>query len=359
MGMRMGTYRKFVWSLLVLLLLFIGINLLIWKCYTEKVLASTNGGDLARLGYVSWVKIPRDNITDLPRQHIEQEDYAGQPIDMMTYGDSFSNGGGGGKNRYYQDYIASINSFNVLNVEPFMDPDFMTTVAIMYNNGYLDSIHPKYFLLSSSEKQCIERFVRDVDFSKNMSMPELLQHKRMGFKAATRVSAYANALGFMNSGNYKFLLNSILYRYSSNAYYSKVFMANLTTPFFDNSCPNKLLYYKDDVTTIFRLNTGAVNKINDNMNKVADLLMKKGIKLYFMPCVDKYDLYSDYIVGNKFPKNMFFEELRKLPRRYVLIDTKQILAEELRKGEKDVFYADDTHWTWKASRKIFETVRFP
>jgi hypothetical protein len=50
--------------------------------------------------------------------------------------------------------------------------------------------------------------------------------------------------------------------------------------------------------------------------------------------------------------------LRPLPRRYTLIDTKAILAEELRKGVKDVYYADDTHWSWKASEAIFKVVTF-
>lgn len=77
-----------------------------------------------------------------------------------------------------------------------------------------------------------------------------------------------------------------------------------------------------------------------------------------MPCVDKYNLYSNYIINNPYPRSIFFEELRKLPKRYHLIDTKAILTEEVRKGEKDVFYADDTHWSWKASKKVFETIKF-
>jgi hypothetical protein len=78
-----------------------------------------------------------------------------------------------------------------------------------------------------------------------------------------------------------------------------------------------------------------------------------------MPVVDKYDLYSDDIVRNPYPKNPFFDELRKLPKRYTLIDTKAILEPMVKAGVKDVFYPDDSHWTCKASKKVFETVRFP
>ncbi|MBK5276386.1 MAG: hypothetical protein JJE30_15255 [Desulfuromonadales bacterium] len=105
-------------------------------------------------------------------------------------------------------------------------------------------------------------------------------------------------------------------------------------------------------------NRKALERINANINQVAELLAKRGIRLYFMPCVDKYDLYSPFIVNNKKPRNEFFETFRQLPKRYTFVDTKQILAAQLKEGVQDVFYPDDTHWSWKASQRVFETVRF-
>jgi hypothetical protein len=40
------------------------------------------------------------------------------------------------------------------------------------------------------------------------------------------------------------------------------------------------------------------------------------------------------------------------------IDTKTLLREELERGEKDIFYADDTHSSWKASVKIVDNIEF-
>ena len=77
-----------------------------------------------------------------------------------------------------------------------------------------------------------------------------------------------------------------------------------------------------------------------------------------MPVVDKYNLYSKYIVSNIYPQSIFFEELRKLPKEYNLIDTKAILAQEIEKSKKDIFYVDDTHWNYKASEVIFNIVNF-
>jgi hypothetical protein len=120
----------------------------------------------------------------------------------------------------------------------------------------------------------------------------------------------------------------------------------------------KLLFYDHDIAKIANSNDRTISSLNGNLNTLAEILKSKNMQLYFMPVVDKYDLYADYIVDNRYPKSIFFEKLRTLPKKYTLIDTKKILAQEVSKGEKDIFYADDTHWSWKASKKIFEEVRF-
>jgi len=41
----------------------------------------------------------------------------------------------------------------------------------------------------------------------------------------------------------------------------------------------------------------------------------------------------------------------------LFIDTKEILARTLENNELGIFHQDDTHWTWKASKAIFSTIR--
>jgi hypothetical protein len=53
---------------------------------------------------------------------------------------------------------------------------------------------------------------------------------------------------------------------------------------------------------------------------------------------------------------LFFELLRPQLKEYRFIDTKKLLVEEVNKGEKDVYYSDDTHWSWKAAKKIAENM---
>lgn len=121
---------------------------------------------------------------------------------------------------------------------------------------------------------------------------------------------------------------------------------------------DNLLYAKHDVVIISSGDRKALEQINVNLNQTAEILSKRGISLYFMPCVDKYDLYRPFIVNNNQPKNNFFETFRQLPKQYTFVDTKQILSAQLGKGVQDVFYPDDTHWSWKASQRIFENVKF-
>jgi hypothetical protein len=350
----MQSYKKFFIYIVVLLLVFVLFNALIWKKFTENMLSGKKyqGGDLARMGYIHDSKDLRKNVCDLPVRHLELSEYAGQKIDVLTMGDSFSNGGAGGRNRYYQDYIATLNNFTVLNLVPYKAIDNISALSIYANNGYLDKIKPKYIILESSEKICIENLTHTVDFATAIPITEMDKQKRLEYNGTLP------EVSLINEGNFKFLLYTVLYNFSDHAFLSKVYMKELTRPFFSVDNANKLLFLRDDIRRIPLATEKSVKVLNDNINTLADKLRAKGIKLYFMLCVDKYDMYSDYIVHNHYPASTLFGQLRKLPKRYEFIDSKAILGEELKKGEKDIFYADDTHWTWKASQKIFETVRF-
>ena len=109
---------------------------------------------------------------------------------------------------------------------------------------------------------------------------------------------------------------------------------------------------------LFRSGQAVAAKINSNLNQLALLLQQRGIKLYFMPVVDKYELYADYILGNRYGRSDFFEQMRTQNKKYSFIDTKYLLGDLLRNGVKDVYYVDDTHWSWKASNAIFTSVKF-
>lgn len=346
------------------LVAFVLIHLAIWKLWTEDLLTGKyDGGDLARLSYCAGSKMRRHNSDDLPRRHVEMQDYAGGPVDVVTIGDSFSQGGGGGLNRYYQDYIATVNTASVLNIAPyedrpdprrFVDPyNPVRTLIILINSGYLDKIRPRYVLLESVQRACGFRLGHELDFSETRALDILEQYYRRRQPAFEKPPAQP----FVNNGNAKFVYHNVLRLFGRQS--GLVRMAELDRPFFSVHNARSLLFVKEDLMFIPTIAGAETNqKINANLNSLSEMLAKKNIRLYFMPIVDKYDLYYDYITRPQNKPSDFFEQMRRLPKRYVLVDTKQILQERLKNGEKDVYFADDTHWSWKAPKAIFENTRF-
>lgn len=356
------THRRYIIIYISLLLCFIALNFVIWKSFTEVLLTKKcDGGDLARMGYAFGTKQCRKAVVDLPVRHIGLKEYDGRKIDVMTIGDSFSIGGGEGRNSYYQDYIATINNCSVLNVYPYPTDDLVaffspiSTLAVLMNSGYLDRIKPRYILIESVVRYCIPRYAKPLDLSKTDSWENI----RSYYAKTTYTLDYLPKIGFINNGNFKFLYTNLLYRFSDDAFGKVTYRKKLSRELFSAREPDLLLFHSEDLTLIPITNAASVAMVNDTFNRLADVLAKKGIRLYFMPVVDKYDLYSAYLVDKRYPKNTFFDELRKLPKRYGFIDTKAILEPMVREGVKDVYFPDDSHWTWKASQKIFETVRFP
>ena len=354
-------FRAFSLFLCVILIGFMLFHLVIWKAFTEDLMTGKNcaGGDLPRLGYIAGVKVCRQNEDSLPRRHIEAADFKGGTVDVITIGDSFSNGGGGGKDRYYQDHLASQHGFTVLNIPQYEDIDKITTLSILNNNGYLDKLKPRFVLLESSEKFCLHDLPDKIDFDRSITDNELNKHETVNYKTIPEEKrSRLFKVDFFSEANIKFIKNLILYNFSDNAYGSTVYKAKLSRPLFSAPDPYLLLYYHADIKGRQKFTALNITRLNNYLNILSDRLKAKGITLFFMPCVDKYNLYSEYILDNHYPKSNFFEVFRELPRRFVFIDTKDILSKELAKGEKDIFYSDDTHWSWKASKTIFEQVQF-
>lgn len=355
------SYRKYCYAALCFFVLFLAFHLVTWLCFTRDLLTDRyDGGDLSRLGYLPGSKHYRKTFVDLPKRHLEMCDYKGQKIDMLTIGDSFSFGGGRGKNPFYQDYIASINNFTVLNATPYPADDLvmgcspLSTLAVLDNSGYLDIIRPRYVLIESLETLTPARFGRPFAWEWTDSLANVIRH----YDGVSGVWSKLPKHSFVNEGNFDFYWRNLMYRFSDSAFGHSVHRFKLRRPLFSVRNDDELLVFQYDIRITPFMTTNKVREINDTMNRIAEVLERKGIRLVFMPVVSKYDLYGDEIVDNPYPKSPFFEKLRPLPKKYQFIDTKAILRQKLNNGEKDIFFADDTHWSWKASQVVFEQVRF-
>lgn len=345
------SYKKFTYYLVCTLAIFAIFNFSIWNFYTKKILTREDNlatGDLTRMGYISGLTHPRENNLDLPIQHFTQPKETIQN-DLLTVGDSFSRGNGWGYNRYYQDYMASKLDWNILNLEQLQKTrNYLETVIALSNSGFLDKYKTKYILIESTQRKTIERFSKIEDYEIKIPLMEIEKF----YNSYTNESFALPAVSIINNGNFKFVLYNLLYHFSDRAFFSNVHKATLKKELFSIGSGKELLYYHLDVTSIKGNTQASIEEVNEHLNRLAQFLKQKNIELIFMPAVSKYDLYSDFIVNNKYPKDPFFDILRPLKKEYIFIDTKAILLEELHKGEKDIFYCDDTHWSYKASNAI-------
>lgn len=354
--------RRFFIILVTCFSSFVLVNFIIWKGWTEVLLSPLyEGGDLTRLGYISGVKKVRNTYEDLPSRHLEMKDYQGSRADMITIGDSFSIGGGEGRNKYYQDYIATINGMSVLNVPSYKFKIMVcggmpvSTLAALYHGGWLDRIRPRYVLIETVERYAIPRLVTHFDLNIQVKQEEFeryYQETTFGGKVINQ------GISFINEGNFKFLYYSLMYQFSEHAFRRLVVKTRLNKPMFSGNKGDLLLFHCDDLQHAPLATRQNIRTANDNLNAMARMLRHKGITLIFMPVVDKLNLYRPFMKNDSYPRSIFFEELRKLPKEYQLIDTKAILSKAIEDGELDLFHQDDTHWSWKASQRIFSTVRF-
>jgi hypothetical protein len=332
--------------------LFLSYHLIIWFLFTSKIFGLDEKhsiGDLARMSYQTDMIYKRKLEYTLPKSFLYKEIYNKQPIDIITIGDSFSHGSPGGKNPYYQDYLASKYNLNVLNIDPIDPYDYFSTVVGLYKSGFLKQSHTKYLIIESVERFFPRRFSQDLNISQYKALSPTISGKTFKVRHLD--------VPIISTANYKLPYYSFLYLFKDNAK-KDVYKFELSKNLFTHNINNKILIFHDDIKNIPQFTEENIIKMNKNFNTIAKLLSKLNIKLIILPAPDKYDIYSLYIKKNKYPNNPFFKLIRPLQKEYIFIDTKQILTDKLKQGILDLYYPDDTHWNYKASEAIINQSRF-
>jgi len=345
-------FIKFIKLSLFFIAIYLFFHLIIWEKYTSKIFGRDDEkyvGGIARVSYQIDALFPRKLKYTLPKQHLSKKNYKKYKIDILTIGDSFSQGVTGGTNPYYQDYISSFYSQNILNISRSYQGQlqFFEPIITLYNNGWLQKNRPKYIIIESVERFLIPRFTKTFNFSEN----DFHTIDDYVLSAKTH-NSYIPQLKIINTANYKFIYYNFFFQKAPKVH-TNVVKFNLNKDLFSTpTFQNKLLVHNEDIISLKYYNRQTVASINDNFNKLAKKLNKLDIKLIFLVGLDKYDLYSDNIVNNPFGGNNFFDLIRGLKKEYIFIDTKKIIRDLLHNGTKDIYYSDDTHWSYKASKAI-------
>jgi hypothetical protein len=133
------TSSKFVKTFFGFLIVFIIYHLLIWNLYTSKIFDCKpySIGDIGRMSYQLDSLHYRLDERILQKHAISYNQYKeGMNIDIITIGDSFSNGGAYGLNPLYQDYLATKTEKNILNIQNINDQyTYIETLNALLENG--------------------------------------------------------------------------------------------------------------------------------------------------------------------------------------------------------------------------------
>lgn len=133
---------------------------------------------------------------------------------------------------------------------------------------------------------------------------------------------------------------------------SPVLTCELQGDLFSSSEPNKLYFYRDDISNGVSLSDSEKAQVVRVFNAIESECKNIGVSFLFIVAVDKYDLYQDFIKDNPYPKKSVNEDLRAVISDNRLVLTKNVLYPYIEKNKKDIFYFNDSHWTYKASRIV-------
>lgn len=127
----------------------------------------------------------------------------------------------------------------------------------------------------------------------------------------------------------------------------------LDNNYFTNRRSDKLYFYaskNDGGSDLWYLNydEGAFANAKNNLLKLREKAVEKGIDFYFIMPADKFDMYYEKIIFGStksiFPQNPTFYYFSDLDTTWYL-SGKQILTPYLEDGVKDIYLVNDTHWS--------------
>lgn len=110
-------------------------------------------------------------------------------------------------------------------------------------------------------------------------------------------------------------------------------------------------------------NKRSLSLIPDELNKVKDVVellheefAKRGIYMIFLIAADKYGLHQDQIADNPYPRRETGWQYSSMDTLGYVINTYPVLKPFVDRGIKDINMADDSHWSYKASRIVADTL---
>ena len=333
--------RRFILRIIPFVIPFI----LCYLCYLYY--GARDQGDLLRIGNLAHSDKDYRNVfnqyTSVDTAYTDLSKATKRAYTALTIGDSFSQNGNIG----YQNFLSNKEGVSVVHFNQKCNSIEMLNSII--NGDLLDSMSLEYIIIQSVERSFVTRATNFdsteiVNFHQAMKMDE----KAKAHQREQKILREKTPLFFSNS-TIKFPLFNLLHLIDDNAFLSNVYRVKTEKNLFSTE-NNELLFYEDDLLSLeINNNPDKIEAANQELNFISSKLSKKGVKLIVAISPDKFGIYYDYIKQNtNYPKPLFFDYWNTLPKKYLYINTKEILANSI-KSIDNVYYYDDTHWSPIAS----------
>ena len=111
------------------------------------------------------------------------------------------------------------------------------------------------------------------------------------------------------------------------------------------SCPQKekeLYFYVEDLQFP---SDESVEIAVAKLDSLFQLANEKGVRLIYVVAADKYDVYQGFADDNPYQEKTVMEHFAKFESNPCFVNTKPLLTGKAMEGVKDLYYADDTHWS--------------
>ena len=313
--------RKFVLTLLSPLHSPILLVLLAFIYY--KWIENAITGDLGRIGQIVFSNTYRSMEQfdpEIQKQLPLSDTSELKKFYVVFMGDSFTKHGF----PYYLSTIIQQTSAKFF-ANNIMSPE-QTFVALCNSNVDL----PRVVVLESVERSCIQQLCA-LDFS--MKVPIEPSKKENADEKQTDFSTFYRNQLFDNHS---------------------VRHLQLNRDFF--SCPKKerdLYFYHEDL--IFSNDHDAIIAVS-KLDSLFQVARQHDVVLFYVIAADKYDVYQDYVLENEYPKKTVLDFFSVFNENLFFVNTKTLLVEKANLGIKDLYYADDTHWSPVGEKIVAEEI---
>jgi len=343
--------QKFIVRSIIFLLPFLLLYISVPFFYSD----ASDRGDIYRIGYYQ----KEDNYRPLFKNelHLPVNYTTISSIDtcfkskynVLVIGDSFSEW----RTFNYQNIMARDSTISILFYDLEGNP-----VEILYaliNGNFFEEVSIDYVILQSVERDFPVR--ADINPNSRMSLNDIRQTVKKIQTTKKQPHNFRKNIPLDNSIVKFFGINFL--RIVKKDRLAAIYQFEATKPVFSSEHEKRILVFEMDIYHLPRnSDTTAIVKLNNVLNHLSELVSEKGSRLIVLPAPDKYNVYYDFIIGReKYPQPMFFNIMKSLDKQYIYINSDEILKNAVSSGIKDVYFADDTHWSPVGAKMIVETIK--